>query len=177
MEWNDVSSLAHWILRKKFKITDTNELIGEGFLCFNKCVPKFDPSRSNFASYFRTCFEGHMKDYFKYNSHLVAVPVNKAILGEETYAVGIDELIGTSKDGGEAITLLDVLESDTEAYDSEAKETARWLSYIDDIYPRLTKTEQEAVPHFKKYVTDGVAIPREYRTQAVVIRQHLLEYK
>lgn len=72
MEWNDIEKLAHWVLRKKFSITDTDELIGECFLCFMDCLPRYKPEYSNFATFYRTSLEGWLKDYLTYNSHTKA---------------------------------------------------------------------------------------------------------
>lgn len=172
MEWNDVEKLAYWTINKKFG-GDITGLIGESYLCFLDCLPRYQPEYSNFATFYRTSLEGWLKDYLTYNEHLIHIPRMK----QSTHLHPVSSLSAPVSDGDSTLTLEDMIEDESEAYDAEDKETARWLSYIDDIYPRLTKTEQKAVPHFKKFVTDGVAIPREYRTQAVVIRQHLLEYK
>lgn len=177
MEWNEVEMLAHWVLKKRFKLVNTDDLIGEAYICYTKCIEKYRPEYNNFSTYYRTCLEGHIKDYLKYNSRLVHVPVNKARSGEETYSVGIDEPIGASKDGGEAITLLDVLASDDEAEDAEDKEMAKWLSHLDDIYESLKPSEQKVVPYFKRFIMDGTAVPRAYSTAGSKIRTKLLEHR
>ena len=172
IEWKDVEKLAMWTINKKFG-GDITGLIGESYLCYLDCLPRYQPEYSNFATFYRTSLEGWLKDYLTYNEHLVHIPKTK----QATYLFPVSSLSAPVSDGDSTLTLQDMIEDESEAYDAEDKETAKWLSYIDDIYPRLTKTEKKAVPYFKKFVTDGVAIPREYRTQAVVIRQHLLEYK
>lgn len=172
MEWTDIEHLAIWVMEKRFK--DYNhDMLGECYLAYEKCKPLYKPEFANFSTYYRNYVEGHLKDYLTYNEHLVHIPRMK----QDTHLFPVSSLSTAVSDGDSTLTLLDMIEDESEAYDAEDKETAIWLSRIDDIYPRLTKTEQKAVPYFKRYVTDGVAIPREYRTQAVVIRQHLLEYK
>ena len=96
---------------------------------------------------------------------------------QSTHLHPVSSLSEPVSDGDSTLTLQDMIEDESEAYDAENKETARWLSYIDDIYPRLTKTEQKAVPYFKRYIVDGTEVPTEYRTQVWRIRQLLLEYK
>lgn len=172
MEWTDIEKLGLWVINKYFG-GNIDELRAETYLCYLHCKEHYQPEYSNFSTYYRTSLIGWIKDYLTYNSNLVHVPRMK----QDTQLFPVSSLSTAVSDGDSTLTLQDMIEDKSEAYDAEDKETARWLSYIDDIYPRLTKTEQKAVPHFKRYVTDGVAIPREYRTQAVVIRQHLLEYK
>ena len=172
MEWNDIEHLAIWVMEKRFK--DYNhDMLGECYLAYEKCKPLYKPEFANFSTYYRNYVEGHLKDYLTYNANLVHVPRMK----QDTHLYPVSSLSQPVSDDGDTLTLLDMIEDESEAYDAEDKETARWLSRIDDIYPKLTKTEQRAVPYFKRFVVEGIAIPREYRTQAVVIRKHLLEYK
>src|SRR5574343_58186 len=172
MEWTDIEKLGLWVINKYFG-GNIDELRAETYLCYLHCKEHYQPEYSNFSTYYRTSLIGWIKDYLTYNSNLVHVPRMK----QDTQLFPVSSLSQSVSNDGDTLTLLDMIEDESETYDAEDKETARWLSYIDDIYPRLTKTEQKAVPYFKRYIVEGVAIPREYRTQAVVIRQHLLEYK
>ena len=172
MEWTDIEHLAIWVMEKRFK--DYNhDMLGECYLAYEKCKPMYKPEFANFSTYYRNYVEGHLKDYLTYNSNLVHVPRMK----QDTHLFPVSSLSQPVSNDGDTLTLLDMIPDENEVYDAEDKETARWLSYIDDIYNKLTKTEKQAVPYFKKYVTDGVPIPREFRTQVVAIRQYLLKYK
>lgn len=170
--WSDVEKLAYWVINKKFSGA-IPELIGESYLCYLDCLPRYQPEYSNFATFYRTSLEGWLKDYLTYNEHLVRIPRMK----QSTHLFPVSSLSEPVSDGDSTLTLQDMIEDENEAYDAEAKDTARWLSYIDDIYPKLTRAERNAVPYFKRYIIDGTEVPREYRTQIWKIRQHLLEYK
>ena len=170
-EWNDVEKLAMWVIGKKFG-GDIAGLIGESYLCFLDCLPRYQPEYSNFATFYRTSLEGWLKDYLTYNAHVVHVPRLK----QDSHLFPVSSLSEPVSDGDSTLTLQDMIKDESEAYDAEDKETAMWLSYIDDIYPRLTKAEQKAVTYFKRYIVDGTEVPREYRTQIWSIRQKLLTY-
>lgn len=171
MEWIDVEKLAMWLINKKFG-GDITGLIGESYLCYLDCLPRYQPEYSNFATFYRTSLEGWLKDYLTYNEHLVHIPKTK----QATHLFPVSSLSEPVSDGDSTLTLQDMIEDDSEAYDAEAKETARWLSHIDDIYPRLTKTEQKAVHYFKRYIVEDTEVPRQYRTQIWSIRQKLLTF-
>ena len=170
-EWTDVEKLAYWVINKKFGGA-IPELLGESYLCYLDCLPRYQPEYNNFATFYRTSLEGWLKDYLTYNSHVVHVPRLK----QDTHLFPVSSLSEPVSDGDSTLTLQDMIEDESEAYDAEDKETAKWLSYIDDIYPRLTKAEQKAVTYFKRYIVDGTEVPREYRTQIWSIRQKLLTY-
>ena len=161
-----------WVISKKFG-GDINGLIGESYLCFLDCLPRYQPEYSNFATFYRTSLEGWLKDYLTYNSHVAHVPKLK----QDTHLFPVSSLSQPVSNDGDTLTLQDMIEDDSEPYDAEDKETARWLSIIDDIYPKLSRMERNAVPFFKRYIVDGTEVPREYRTQIWSIRKHLLEYR
>lgn len=179
MEWREVEKLAHWCLKKKFKLVNSDELIGEAYISFEKCKRTYRPELCNFATHFRTNLEWHIMDYLKYNSRLVHLPVNKVAQGETSTAVPIDEPIGASKDDGHATTLLDVLEGSTEAENAEEMEQAMWLSLVDDIYHTLTPSEKKCVPYIKRSILgeDGAVAPRPMRAMMWRVRQKLLNAK
>lgn len=144
MEWTDVERLAMWLINKKFG-GDITGLIGESYLCYLDCLPRYQPEYSNFATFYRTSLEGWLKDYLTYNEQLVHIPKTK----QATHLFPVSSLSEPVSDGDSTLTIQDMIEDKSETHDAEDKETARWLSIIDDIYPRLTKTEQKAVPYFK----------------------------
>lgn len=171
MEFSEVEKLGHWVLKKKFKVFDTSEYLSEMYLCYDKCRHTYKPEYSNFATYFRTCFEGWMKDYFTYNDGLVHVPKKK----QDTHAISVSSLSAPLSDDGTSVCAIDLLEGAQEPYDAEEKETAMWLSRIDDLWPRLRPKEREAIPYFKAYILEEKSIPREYHTHIWRIRKMLLE--
>ena len=171
MEWNDIQHLALWVMEKRFKDFD-HEMLGDCYIAYEKCKPLYKPEFANFSTYYRHYLEGHLKDYITYNEHLVHVPRKQ----QDTHLFPVSSLSEPVSDGDSTLTIQDMIEDENEAYDAEDKETARWLSYIDDIYPRLTKTEQKAVPYFKRYIVEDTEVPRQYRTQIWSIRQKLLTY-
>lgn len=173
MCWEDVEKLAKWVISKKFG-GNIPELLGESYLCFLYCKEHYEPEYNNFATYYRTSLTGWIMDYLTYNSRLIHVP--KVKQGTE-HDVSILEADKSIEVDGDSATYLSTIADTSEAQDAEDKETARWLSYIDDIYNKLTKAEKQAVPYFKRYIVDGTEVPREYRTQVWKIRQLLLEYK
>ena len=170
-EWTDIEKLAMWTINKKFG-GDITGLIGESYLCYLDCLPRYQPEYSNFATFYRTSLEGWLKDYLTYNEHLIHVPRLK----QDTHLFPVSSLSEPVSDGDSTLTLQDMIEDESEAYDAENKETARWLSILDDLYHDLSKAEKVAVPYFKKYIVDGVEVPRKYRTQIWSIRQKLLTY-
>lgn len=172
MDWNDVEKLAYWVINKKFGGA-IPELLGESYLCYLDCLPRYKPEYNNFATFYRTSLEGWLKDYLTYNSHIVHVPRVK----QESHLHPVSSLSEPVSDDGGTTTLQDMIEDTGESYEAEERETARWLSYIDDIYPKITRAERNAVPYFKRYIVEGIEVPREYRTQVWKIRQLLLEYK
>lgn len=172
MEWGDVYKLAHWVLRKQFKITDTDEYISEAYICFDKCKQKYKPEFSTFASYYRTCLVGHMMDYFTYHNSLIHVPKRK----KESHSVSVSSMSEPISDSDGSTTLGDMLEGHYEAEDAEEQEQAMWLSRIDNLWPKLTNAERKAVPFFKEYILNDAIIPKEHRTPVWRIRQKLLDY-
>ena len=171
MEWADIEHLAMWVMEKRFK--DYNhDMLGECYLAYEKCKPLYKPEFANFSTYYRNYVEGHLKDYLTYNSNLVHVPRMK----QDTHLHPVSSLSQPVSNDDDTLTLLDMIEDSGEAYDAEEKETARWLSHIDDIFNKLSKTEKQAVPYFKRYIVDGTEVPREYRTQIWSIRQKLLDF-
>lgn len=169
--WKSVEKLACWVISKKFG-GDITGLIGESYLCFEDCLTRYQPEYSNFATFYRTSLEGWLKDYLTYNAHIVHVPRLK----QDTCLFPVSSLSEPISDDTGTITLQDMLEDSREAYEAEEKETARWLSIIDDIYDSLTKSEQIAVPYFKKYIVEGTEVPRKFRTHIWSIRQKLLTF-
>ena len=172
MEWTDIEHLAIWVMEKRFK-DYKHDMLGECYLAYEKCKPLYKPEFANFSTYYRNYVEGHLKDYLTYSSHLIHVPRMK----QDTQLFPVSSLSQPVSDDGGTTTLQDMIEDTGESYEAEDKETARWLSYIDDIYPKLTRAERNAVPYFKRYIVEGIEVPREYRTQIWSIRQKLLEYR
>lgn len=171
MEWTDIQHLAYWVMEKRFK--DYNhEMLGECYLAYEKCKPLYKPEFANFSTYYRNYVEGHLKDYLTYNAHLIHVPRRQ----QDSHLFPVSSLSTTVSDETGTLTLLDMIEDENEAYEAEDKETVRWLSIIDDIYHKLSKAEQKAVPHFKRYIVEEKEVPRHFRTQIWSIRQKLLTY-
>lgn len=172
MEWTDIEKLGLWVINKYFG-GNIDDLRAETYLCYLHCKDHYQPEYSNFSTYYRTSLIGWLKDYLTRNSNLIHIPRMK----QDTHLHPVSSLSSSVSDGDSTLTLQDMIEYESEPYDAEDKETARWLSILDDIYPKLSRMERNAVPFFKRYIVEGTEVPREYRTQIWSIRQKLLEYK
>lgn len=176
MEWKEVEGLARWVLRKRFKQTDPDELIGECYIAYEKCSRSYDPAYSNFSTYYRTYLEGHIKDYITANTSVVSVTKHYMKRGETTHIDSITSPIADTE-----TTLEDILSHHCEEEHAEEKEQAVWLSIVDDLYPNLSAGEKHIVPYMKKIIIEGDTypsmVPRQYRTQMWKLRQKMLERK
>ncbi|RTK94901.1 MAG: hypothetical protein EKK64_07565 [Neisseriaceae bacterium] len=172
MNWNEYSKLAVWVLVKRLKIKNPDEYISECYLAFVEALKGYKPELSNFATYYRNYLEGYMKDYLTYNESLIHIPRLK----RESHSIAVSSLSQPLSDDGTGVCAQDLLEDSGEAYNAEEKEQAKWLSRIDDLYPRLTKAEQRVIPYFKAAITEDAEVPRQYRTHIWSIRQKLLDF-
>ena len=59
-EWKNIEGLSKWLIRKAYPDTDYKEYLGLAYEMYDKCKKTFDPTKGNFASYFRLRLYGEL---------------------------------------------------------------------------------------------------------------------
>lgn len=81
-QWNEIERLVIKILIEEFKVpcgkaVYDSELYTEAYIGYDKACKSFDSSKGTFNTYCMMVIRGSLKDYLKYNSGVIHVPVAK----------------------------------------------------------------------------------------------------
>lgn len=77
MEWNDIAGLAHKMLNDEYHDLE-RKWLGEAYIAYTKARNSFDSNKGiKFTTYFAQCFRYHMIEVFRYQGHLVHIPLGQ----------------------------------------------------------------------------------------------------
>lgn len=105
--WLDIEKLVMKILVTEFKVNPRamrdSELYSESYIGYDKACRSFNPDKGQFNTYCMMVIRGHLKDYLKYNSGIIHIPVAK----KETETIDTFSLYEQNDNGIELIEMFE----------------------------------------------------------------------
>lgn len=167
--WADVEKLAFWILKRRFRMHNAYEWIGEAYIAYDTALQTYDPTKGKFSVHYTWVLIGRITNLINY-SDLVHIPLMKRDTHTHSY-VGYDDPICDDSN----MTIAETIAANPEDEDEDMVLYRTVLDLLADMRAIATPIQQKYWDILRDCIINDMPYPLEYRQQISRLNVRLKE--
>ena len=170
--WDEIKLLVYKVLMEEFNvyyrdIDNGCELVSEAYIAYDKAVKSYDSSKSQFTTYCMIVIRGHLKDYLRYNSSLIHIPVKK----KDSTTIETFSIYVQNESGDEYISSIPAHDSDDNSVSLDA-----FIHVIDTLEGKVNGKHLEALKCLKTSIINDEDIKLTVHRQYLADIRKMIKY-